>query len=219
MPDPLSAFTFPTPWYPYATGYASLDDVKARINAGTWDPDKPTAAPNAAQVQQLLMEATSNIDAALRTRGYFVPLEPIAGWVAPAGMASQLYQGIGLGAWLMLKGIAAAYAAHYVELTRHGSHGTQHDPNAEHFMTLYDDFLTRIESGADNLFTYGVAGDFPPEINPAKGVLSGNLGATLADPNFTEGPAFTKYMNLGSGYENVPIVPQGSPSNSPFTGI
>ena len=83
-------------------------------------------------------------------------------------------------------------------------------------MELFDDFLVRVESGADNLITYGVGGDFPPEIDVSKGVLTGSLGATLADPSFTEGPVFTKNLNLGSGYElNSP----SSPPNSAFTGI
>lgn len=209
MPDPLASFNYPQPTYPYPTGYASLDDVRARVNAGTWDPDKPTAAPNAGQVQQWLMEATAHIDVALRTRGYYVPLTPIADWAAPTGMPT--YQGIGLGAWWLLKNLAATYAAHWVELTRHGSHGSHHDPNAEHLMTLFDDFSTRLESGADNLAAYGVGGDFPPEIDVSKGVMSGSIGATLADPNVQEGPVFTKNMNLGSGYElNSPSPVGGS---------
>lgn len=216
MPDPLSGLTFPQPSWPYSTGYATVDDVRSRINAGTWDPTKPTASPTAAQVNQWLMEGTANIDVALRTRGYFVPLRPTQGWVPPTGMASQLYQGIGLGAWLQLKNICACYAAHFVELARHGSHGMNKDAHATDYMELFDDFLTRIESAADNLLAFGVGGDFAPEIDVAKGAGTGSLGATLSDPTFSEGPIFTKNMPLGSGYEGSS---QSTPPNSPFQGI
>jgi len=217
MPDPLAGFNYPQPQWPYPTGYATVLDVQSRINAGTWDPSKPTASPTTAQVQQWLMEATANIDVALRTRGYFAPLQPTTGWVAPAGMAGQLYQGIGLGAWLQLKNIAACYAAHFVELSRHGSHGMNKDTHADDYMELFDDFLTRIESGADNLAAYGVGGDFAPEIDVAKGAQTGSLGATLSDPDLSEGPIFSKNMRLGSGYEGQPGGQ--SPPNSVFQGI
>lgn len=215
MPDPLAGYTYDLAHYPYSTGYATVDDVRSRINAGTWDPTKPTAAPTAGQVTQWLLEGTANIDVALRTRGYFVPLEPIPDWLVPPGMETQLFLGIGLGAWLQLKNIAACYAAHFVQLTRHGSHGQNKDTNAEQFMTLFDDFIVRIESGADNLAAFGVGGDFAPEIDIAKGVLSGSLGASLSDPNMEEGPIFTRNMNLGSGYEQM----SPTASNSAFTGI
>jgi hypothetical protein len=215
MPDPLSGFSYPQPGWPYATGYASVDDVRSRINAGTWDPNKSTAAPSAAQVQQWLMEGTANVDVALRTRGYFVPLTPIVGWVSPLGVPT--YSGIGMGAWWLLKNIAALWAAHWVQATRHGSHGQNNDTSAKYLMTLYDDLLTRIESAADNLATYGVAGDFAPEIDIAKGIQTGSLGATLADPNMAEGPIFTKGLLLGSGYEQN--SPNTTPPTGPSTGI
>jgi hypothetical protein len=211
MPDPLAGFTYPQPNWPYPTGYATVEDVQSRINAGVWDPSKPTAAPNTEQVQQWLMEATANVDVALRTRGYFVPLQPSTGWAAPPGMASQLYQGIGLGAWLQLKNICACYAAHFVQLSRYGTHSANKDTHAEEFMAIFDDFLTRIESAADNLIAFGVGGDFPPEIDIAKGAQTGSLGATLADPTSMQGPIFTKGMPLGSGYEQLsPSGPPGS---------
>ena len=208
--DPLAGILYPQPAYPYATGYAALADVAARVNAGTWDPNKPTAAPTADQVTQWLKEATGNIDAALATRGYYVPLAPMTSWTPPVGMPT--YQGIGVGAWFMLRHIAAAYATHFVEAARHGSHGASEDANAEHWMTIFDDFMTRIESEADNLEAFGVGGPFVPDINPAHAAGSGSMGAMLSQPSQQEGSLFGKYQNLGSGLEyNMPNPPSGPP--------
>jgi hypothetical protein len=82
---------------------------------------------------------------------------------------------------------------------------------------LFDDFLTRIESGADNLFAFGVGGDFAPEIDVAKGAQTGSLGATLADSSTSEGPIFTKGMRWGGGYEDFSPAP--TPPNSTGQGI
>lgn len=213
MADPLAAATYAQPFYAYPTGYAQLSDVQARINAGTWDAASPTAAPTSAQVTQWLMEATANIDAALATRGYSIPLSPMAGWVAPPGMLT--YQGIGVGAWFMLRHIASAYGASFVEASRHGSHGPSEDSNAEYWMTIFDDFLVRLESEADNLEAFGVGGPFAPDIDPANAMGSGALGAMVSQPSMMDGSLFQKYQNLGAGWEVSTPVP---PSGAPFTG-
>lgn len=223
MPDPFASFTYPFPpgtpataftggGYPYPTGYSQVSDVQARINAGTWDPTDPTAAPSVAQVQQWLIEATANIDAALATRGYFVPLQPATSFVAPVGMPT--WNGIGTGAWMLLRNIAAAYVVYFVEQTRHGDHSAgQYDKNAEQWMQLYDGLASRIETAADNLETWGVGGPFAPEIDPAKGADSGSLGFTLQDPSVAQAPLFSKGMNLGSGWENQPSLNPSGPPN------
>lgn len=221
--DPFASFVYPQPTgtpasgftsggYPYPTGYAQINDVASRVNAGTWDPTKSTAAPSTAQVEQWLIEATAAIDAALATRGYFVPLQPADSFVAPAGMTT--WNGVGVGAWLLLRNVCAAYATSFVESTRHGDHTTaSHDPQAAFWMELYDDFLTRVETSADNLQTWGVGGPFAPDIDPAHGADSGSLGALLSDASQQEGPLFTKTMNLGSGWENTPAAnPSGNPN-------
>lgn len=215
MPDPLAGFNYSTPAYPYTTGYAQLSDVQARISAGSWDPTDPTAYPTSSMVNSWLQDATANIDAALATRGYSVPLTPIANWTPPAGM--QVYQGIALQAWLMLRSIAAAYAAHYVEAARHGGAGAElnEDPNASHWMEIFDDFMTRVETGADNLTAFGVGGLFVPDIDPAKAMSTGSLGTVLADPSLQEGPMFTKSGDLGGGWETT--TPGAPPSGPPFS--
>lgn len=196
--NPVAGFT--SGGYPYPTGYASLPDVISRINAGSWDPTDPTAAPNAAQVQQWLMEATANIDVALATRGYFVPLQPAGSFSAPVGTTT--WNGVGIGAWLMLRNIAAAYASHYVETARHGENTVgQHDAQAKSWLDIYGAMLGEIETASANLEAFGVGGAFEPDINPSQGLGSGSLGVVLSDSSRQEGPLFTRGMNLGSGWE------------------
>ncbi len=199
MADPLALAFVPGVGYPYSTGYATVADVQARVNAGTWDPTKPTAAPTVAQVTNWLLEATACIDAALGKRGYYVPLTAATSWSPPPGMPT--YQGIGIGAWLMLRNIAAAYATHFVEAARHGSIGQSQDQNADRWGTIYQNFLTLIEDGEDNLVTFGIGGPFAPEIDPARGASSGSLGFFLADPSTAESPIFYRSLQLGSGTE------------------
>ncbi len=207
MPDPLAGINYGGP-YPYTTGYASLADVQARISAGTWDPTDPTAYPTAGLVNGWLMEATASLDSVLASRGYAVPLVPMQGWVAPAGM--PLYQGIGVQAWFLLRSIAAAYGTHNTEQARHGGEGNANDDkNASIWLTIYTDGVALIEQGLDNLGMFGAAGPFPPVGDPAKGLGSGSLGALMANPWRMEAPLFTKYENLGAGWErNYMGMPQ-----------
>jgi hypothetical protein len=216
MPDPLSGFTFSAP-YPYPTGYGQLSDVTSRVMAGTWDPaNDPTASPTVAMVNAWLVDAAASIDAALATRGYTVPLVAVPGWVPPAGM--QVYQGVGIQAWLILRSIAADYAAFRVELARHGGSGpADEDDNASTFAAAHDDWLTRLESGADNLTAFGVNGPFVPEIDPAKSLVTGGMGMMLANPSRQEGPLFTKYGQLGGGWETGSLDDQLT-SGPPFSG-
>jgi len=224
MPDLLASFSYPVLTssatftvgaYPYATGYAQLSDVTARVSAGTWDPgNDPSASPTAAMVNTWLMDATANIDAALATRGYWVPLQPLPDFLPPSGMT--LLNGIGVQAWLMLRSIAAAFATHYVEAARHGSVGqANEDPNAAHWMEIYDDFVTRLESSADDLMVFGVGGPFPPDPNAANAADSGSLGPITATPWLQQGPLFSKWENLGSGWEDT--SPATAPSGPPFS--
>lgn len=223
MPDPLANVAYPYPpgdptrgytggGYPYTSGYAQLSDVQARI--ASWNPSDPTAVPTQATVLVWLGDATAAIDAALATRGYYAPLQPMPSWPAPSGM--PLWNGLGIGAWQMLRSIAAAYAAHFVEAARHGGTGADKDQNAAHWMTIYDDFITRIESGADNLETFGLGGPFAPDIDPAHAAASGSLGFMMSAPSRAEGPMFSKWENLGSGWEGTTSgTPQSGP---PFSG-
>lgn len=210
MTDPL-AITYGTP-YPYAPGYAQISDVSSRINAGDWDPTDPTAFPTAAMVNTWLEDATAAIDSSLAKRGYYVPLTPQAGWpVAGTPAAKQpLYQGIGIQAWLILRNAAAAYAASYVEKSRHGAVGTgNQDPDAAAWMTTFTDTLERIENGTYNLTAYGVDGAFTPMIDPAQALQSGSIGfITASHGTRREGPFFWRDQDLGSGWERTtPTVP------------
>jgi hypothetical protein len=187
--------TFPTPQYPYAaTGYADVASVQQNILGGSWDPAKPNAAPTVAIVQDHLRKATAMIDSELAARGYQIPLTPIPGYVVPTGFTA--INGIHPLAYQMLEMVAAAYATSFVEGSRHASLGLEADKNAAYWMEIFDDFITRIASGADNLTAFGVQGPFPPEIDPAKAMQSGNLGAFVATGSTpsttTEGPLFSR---------------------------
>lgn len=221
LPPDIDTVTYDTNSYPFSTGYAKLEDVEARISAGQWDPNDPTASPTAAQVTRWLMDATGQLDSALATRGYYVPLTPRGDWTPPPGMAT--WNGIGLGAWLMLRNVAAAYAAHYVEASRHGGIGENQDANATAWMDEFNTFISKLVgtdstygrgSGgkgasnrtimtppSDNLYIFGVAGPFAPEPDPTRALTSGALGAMLADSSRSDAPLFTKYQDLGSGWE------------------
>lgn len=217
MPDPLGGFSYGAP-YPYDTGYAQISDVQARIMGGTWDPaNDPAAYPSPTMVNTWLQDATAHLDAALVTRGYWVPLKPNPSWANPTGL--PLLQGIAIQAWLILRNIAAAYATHFVEASRHGGVGdANEDPNAAHWMTIFDDFCTRLESGADSLVPFGVGGPFPPEPDPAQALSTGSLGMVLSDASLSEGPLFTKSENLGGGWEGGGAVNPALPSGPPFSG-
>lgn len=205
MSDPLQ-FSYQAP-YPYASGYARVEDVTSLINAGDWDPNDPTAMPNAAQVANYLIDATAMIDAALAKRGYFIPPTPSGSFPATsAGVTLPTYNGIGMQAWIILRHAAAAYAASYVERSRHGSVGTgNEDTDAQTWMTQFNDTLTKIENGALNLTAYGLGGTFTPEIDPAQALASGTIGFIGLRRS---GPFFTRWMRLGSGWETtVPQLP------------
>jgi hypothetical protein len=161
-----------------------------------YDPDLPTARPTGDQVSQWLKQATGDIDVMLATRGYTVPLKAKSNYVLPAGMTG--INGLHPNVYLKLQSVAAAYAAHFVEAARHGSAYLNADDNAKHWMEIYDDFCSRLESAADNLSPFGVDGPFVPEVDEAKGISSGNLGfrtnsGPQTDPT-QEGPLFTTNM-------------------------
>lgn len=180
--------------YPFVTGYADVDAVAANINAGTWDPTSPAAAPSVAQVTNWLCEGTSLIDIAMMTRGYLIPLTPLSSYVPPLlptpmnGMHPNLY--------LLLQHAVTAFVCSKIESSRHGSVGEQADQQAEYWHAIWDDYVTRIETGADNLTAWGAEGPFPPEIDPAQAIQSGNLGAMIStdaspSPN-VQGALFTR---------------------------
>jgi hypothetical protein len=208
-PDPLLV-TYDTTYYPYTSGYAQVSDVTSRISAGSWDPTDPTAYPTEAMVTSWLLDATGQLDAALAQRGYYVPLQADPGFTAPPGMAT--WNGIGLAAWLLLRNVAAAYAAHYVEASRHGSVGENEDPNATAWMSEFNAFLGKLSGSPpqDNLTAFGVAGAFAPMIDPASALASGSMGFMLSDSSQTNGPLFWKYQDLGSGWEGGDPTPESS---------
>jgi len=205
MSDPLPSLevsypqpTKDTPGWPFVTGYAAVDDVVSRINAATWDPDSPTATVTEVHVSAYLCDATAMLDAALAKRGYWVPLRVTPGWKVPPG--TPLYAGVGVGAWNILRAVAAAYGTALVEQSRHGSVGTANlDPNAQWWLQFWNDFLAKIVDGSDNLTAFGVGGDFPPELNPYGDL--GALGFVQSGSVAHLPPFFTRYQDLGSGWE------------------
>lgn len=207
--NPLAAFT--SPGWPFSTGYSDINAVSSRCP--TWNPNDPTAFVTPSMVEGWLFEATANIDSALAARGYTVPLEPMTGWAPPPGM--PLWNGIGLQAWLMLRSICASYAASYVEQARHGSTREARDEIAEKWMQMFDDFLTRIESGADALVVFGVSGPFPPEPDPTKALTSGALGFFTANPDVQEQPIFTRSLVLGADDVISPVTGSQPRADSP----
>jgi hypothetical protein len=183
---------FPLGSYPYKTGYADVASVQQNII--NWDPGKPNALPTLGTVQDWLRKASTMIDAELAARGYTIPLTAVSGYVVPTGFTA--INGLHPLVYQQLEMIAAAYATSFVEASRHASQGLEADQQAKFWLTMFDDFITRIATGADNLTAFGVQGPFPPEIDPAKGIQSGNLGAFVATGNqpstTTEGPLFSR---------------------------
>lgn len=183
---------YPQPYYPFKTGYADITSVQA--NVITWDPNKPGTLPTLASVNDWLRKGTAAMDAAMMSRGYSVPLTASSGYAVPTGFAA--INGLHPALYQTLEMICAAYATHFVEAARHGSRSLNADDNAAHWMHMFDDFITRVETGADNLTAWGAQGPFPPEIDPAKAMQTGNLGAFVATDNQpsldTESPLFSR---------------------------
>lgn len=167
---------WPAPW-----GYCDVADIQSRINAGTWNPDASGAFPNTSMVQQWITEGAVTIDAALVRNGYFVPIVPQSGKV----IMPQL--------WLLLRNINASFATGMVERARHGAVDESEDLNAEFWITLFDDFLTRLEQGDDNLRLFGADGPFLPVADRGSKMSVG--GQTDANGN-AQPPFFTKYAPL-----------------------
>lgn len=151
--------------YPFGTGYATINDVAARVSAGSWDPNKPNQYPTSVQVAQLLIEASAMVDMVLAKAGYTVPLVASPG--APGGIIQpQVYT--------FLRNVTAALGTAHVELTRHGSGAKNADKISTEWMQLADDLLARLETGEDNLTIFGVAGGFEFEADPAHIISTGN---------------------------------------------
>lgn len=189
------ALKYPQPSYPYEFGFADVISVTQNLAAGSWDPNKPGAYPTTAMVQDWLRKGTAFIDSELATRGYTIPLTAQAGYTVPTGFVA--INGLHPAVYQILEMVCAAYATHFVEASRHGGKAVDADTNATHWMAIFDDFITRIATGADNLTAFGVAGPFAPEIDPAKGMSTGALGMMVnSDPptdRTMEGPQFTKW--------------------------
>lgn len=175
MPVPVE---YNQPAYPYTTGYADLESVVRNIMAGTWDPSKPNAAPSVTQVESWLREATAEIDMELAKRGYTVPLTASSGYVVPTGLTAM--NGMHPNVYLILEQVASAYATSRVEGARHASTGQSEDTNAHTWIATYRDFLLLVRTGKANLGYFGVTGPFEPEIDPAKAIQTGSLGAFVA---------------------------------------
>jgi hypothetical protein len=188
------AIVFPQPAYPNRdTGYADVDAVARNINAGSWDPSMPNAFPTVNQVESWLVEAAAMIDSELAARGYTIPLTVSSGYVIPAGM--QPMNGLHPYAYVLLQNCASHYACAMLEQARHGSISQNEDPDAKMHHQLFDDYINRLASGADNLTAFGAIGPFPPQLDPASGEQTGTMGAFLStntqpDPT-QEGARFT----------------------------
>jgi hypothetical protein len=186
--------SFPRPAYPFPdSGYADIGAVTRYINSAYWDPDKPSESPSSDQVLEWLQEASAAIDSALAARGYFIPLQVRSDYLLPSGMKG--INGLNPAAYLLLQNIAAHYAAAMVQMSRHGSNAENEDHDAKAHFHFFNDHITRLETGADNLTAFGADGAFAPEIDPAQGVQTGNLGAfhstnTIPDPT-QAGPRFS----------------------------
>lgn len=162
----VSAFTSILPvGYPYPTGYASRDDVAARILDGTQNfgvgmvpagqPQASTSSTsfggnvNGPQVDDFLMVATAQVDTALARAGYQVPPVPASGYLV-----------VGQQVWLTLRNVTAYLAAAMVEKRRHGAPEQSADGHAMALFQYADDLLVRLEEGADNLSQFGMAAAF-----------------------------------------------------------
>jgi hypothetical protein len=173
-------FTNPIP-YPFASGYADVTGVQDAINAATWDSSAPNAFPPVATVKRWLAHATALMNTAMASRGYAIPLAPFQGYVVPAG--EPAIQGMNAELFLHLEKIAISYAVYQLHSSR-SSAGLQDDKAAMEWMKEWDDYLARLETGADNLTAYGATGPFPPQIDPSKGFDSGSLGMMNAGVDF-----------------------------------
>jgi len=164
--DMVSALAYPWPF-----GYCDVVDVQARITGGTWDAQAADSAVVLAQVCAFIEEATAEIDMALAKRGYTVPLVPQVGvaQIAPT-------------VWVHLRGICAMLSAGRVELARHGSSEAQVDNIGKDLIAIARAQLARIESGADNLTIFGVAGPSEPQVDPGTGMSEGTLTDMNGNP-------------------------------------
>lgn len=181
--------------YPYPYGYCDFVDVRNRIVGGTWDETAADSAVIQTQVAAFIEESTAEIDMALAKRGYSVPLIP------------QVGKQIGPTVWNHLRGICGMLAAGRVELARHGSGEAEVDNVGKALIAIARAQLQRIETGADNLTVFGVAGPSEPQVDSGAGMTEG----TLLDLNGnTMPPLFT--ISGDTPTVGVPIPGGGIPS-------
>jgi hypothetical protein len=149
--------------YPYPYGYCDFADVRNRIVGGTWDETAADSSIIQTQVAAFIEEATAEIDMALAKRGYSVPLVP------------QVNMQISATVWNHLRGICGMLAAGRVELARHGSGESEVDNVGKSLISIARAQLQRIETGADNLTIFGVAGLSEPQVDSGAGMSEGTL--------------------------------------------
>jgi hypothetical protein len=77
--------------------------------------------------------------------------------------------------WNHLRGICGMLAAGRVELARHGSGESEVDNVGKSLISIARAQLQRIETGADNLTIFGVAGLSEPQVDSGAGMSEGTL--------------------------------------------
>jgi len=183
--------------YPFDHGYCEAEDVVARTKLGRYDPTIPGNI-GADYIDRFIAEGAAEIDLVLARVGYTVPLEPVQGGVIQPQV------------WTKLKMINATWAAAHVEMWRHSTDTGAQDTQAERLLGLADDMLTRLQTGADNLALFGVAGPFSPEADPA---LAMDTNMDDPDPltSLTPNPIFTVDPANAVGYPDANSA-SGNPS-------
>lgn len=175
VPDPFADYDLN--YYPYITGYCSVDDVVAQITSGNWNPSAPDAFPTMDQTIRHIKRATARVDMTLAAEGYTVPLQAIPGFVnTVTSLAGIQPQG-----WMLLDEITAILAAGWVELTRHGSGEANADKEGHRLVMLADDMLSQIKSGHLNLTVFGINGPFEPIADISRAASLGGLTDTAGN--------------------------------------
>jgi hypothetical protein len=137
--------------------------VRNRIVGGTWDETAADSSIIQTQVAAFIEESTAEIDMSLAKRGYSVPLVP------------QVNMQISATVWNHLRGICGMLTAGRVELARHGSGEAEVDNVGKSLIAIARAQLQRIETGADNLTIFGVAGLSEPQVDSGAGMSEGAL--------------------------------------------